>query len=134
MYAQQGVPRKLTGKERWTHLIGLQRIKSELESIVIYAIINPRQTLAERLHWSKDLRRGRARVYGGLLRFFDVLAMRNSSGEGRAYALKLLGMLGQYIDAVMPETPAKPAAIDPPSRIFLKPVPHVGVSVIKRSA
>jgi hypothetical protein len=98
----------------WTYLVGLERIRCDLRSISLDAMVNPRATLAERKHWALDLRKGKMNVYGGMLRFFDLLAKRNSSNFGRAYALTLLGLLRTYVDAVLPDQPAQPTAQQPP--------------------
>ncbi len=95
------------------YLSSLERIRYELRSISLDAMVNPRATVAERKHWVIDLRKGQMNVYGGLLRFFDLLATRNSSAFGRSYALVILGLLRDYIDAVLPET--QPAAAERPT-------------------
>ncbi len=87
------------------YLRGLELIKSQMRAIVLDAMVNPRQSLASRVHWGLDLRSGRMNVYGGLFRFIDVLAVRNPD-EGRATALTMLGMLRSYVDEVMPEVRA----------------------------
>ncbi len=96
-----------------------------MRSIVLDAMVNPRQTLASRVHWGIDLRKGRTNVYGGLFRFFDVLALRNVGNDGRAYALTMLGLLRSYIDAVMPEEPAQPTAEAKPRTWRPDIAPHV---------
>ncbi len=108
------------------YLGGLERIKYELRSISLDAVINPRATLAERKHWAIDLRKGKLNVFGGLLRFFDLLAARDSSNFGRPFALVILGLLRDYVDAVLPE--AHPAAVErKPGTLVQRPdiAPHV---------
>lgn len=54
-------------------------------------------------HWAYDLRRGRLTIYGGLLRFIDLLHRRGFSKET---ALKIPAWITAYIEDTWSDEPA----------------------------
>lgn len=127
MHAHESIPPGSTGKQRWLQSVEdvrqryankadaprrgleLERIRSEITSIVIYATVKPKSTGF--YDWAKDLRKGRTNVIGGFFRLVDVMARRQLGTVGRTYALRILALAHEYVDIALPETKA-PAPAD----------------------
>ena len=100
-----GVPRPVYGARR-------QRAR-EVHDLVIAATADVSTQVDPRhADWAYDLRRGRLNIYGGLLRFIDLL---HSRGISKAWALKIPAWITAYIEEVYEDT--APAAVVDPKRI-----------------
>ncbi len=127
---------------RWRKLVEAERAKHELNrelhSVVLVATDGVREHVEPEHHdWAYDLRRGRMRVYGSLLRCIDLLARR---GVPKDVALMIPRWLEHYVHEVYGDTPTpqaeiahEPSAISQRLRLY-KPVVAKGASVIRKSA
>lgn len=121
-------------KARWNRLVVLERIRGEMRAIVLEATIDPRANFPEFYDWARDLRRGRTNILGGWFRLCEVMQRRGMGNTGRQLALRLLALAHEYVDLVLPETPAPtPSAERVPLR-FVKPVPASHALVIRGKA
>lgn len=111
------IPLGSTGKERRCQLVKLERIRCEMRALVLMATADPRKNLPEFYDWAHDLRRGRTNVLGGLFRLIDVIHRRGMGAEGRRIAEGLLVLAYEYMDAMLPETPAPTPAAEPVPRV-----------------
>lgn len=77
------------------------QVDRELHTLVVRATDGVRAHVpAAHQDWAFDLRRGRLRIYGGLLRFIDLLHAR---GFSKAVALEIVAALVWYIDQTWKE-------------------------------
>jgi len=134
MSDHDSIPTALTGKQRWNHLVELERIKLEIRSVVLFATVRPRETTGENYHWARDLRRGRTNVFGGFFRLVDIMARRGLGSTGRQYALRILALARDYVDLVLPDAPAPEMKATLPV-IYRPPVPvRANLTVVRKSA
>lgn len=89
-----GVPRPIYGVKK--------RIDRETHDLVIEATEKVSSIIEPELrHWAYDLRRGKLRIYGGLLRFIDLLHRR---GRTEDEAMKIVSWIAAYIHETWAES------------------------------
>lgn len=92
-----GAPRAYKGA------VAKQNIEREQHGLVVVATDEVSTKVpAEHRDWAYDLRRGRMRIYGSLLRFIDLLHRRGFSKET---ALMIPGWLTYYIEETWSDEP-----------------------------
>ncbi len=127
-----------TGRERMDRLVRLERIRCEMRALVLEATADPRKNLPEFYDWAHDLRRGRTNVLGGLFRLIDVIHRRNMGVAGRRIAEGLLSLAYEYMDAMLPDSPAPtPTAAPVPLAVRLrlhKPIVAKHAVIMRRVA
>ena len=74
-------------------------------------------TPAEFQMWAKDLRRGRANFFGGLIRFFELVDRREMGDEARAIKAEAIALAAEFADLNAPRSdihqqPANTRAVD----------------------
>lgn len=102
-----------TGTERWNRSVSVERILCEMRFLVLQATENPRANLPEFYDWARDLRRGRTNILGGFFRLTDAIQRRGMGNTGRLLALRLLSLAYEYVDLMLPETPAPTSGEEP---------------------
>lgn len=92
-----GVARRVYGAKR--------KLERAQHTLVIAATDAVSTTVPPEHHdWAYDLRRGRMRIYGGLLRFIDLLHRR---GFQKETALMIPSWIAAYIEDVWSDRPAE---------------------------
>lgn len=111
-----------TGVQRYRTLVELERISRELHTVAVQGTDRVRSRgPQEHESYLYDLRRGRANIGGGVLRFFEVLSRRKDRNAARALAVQVMECLDDAMDLLLP----RDVTHDPTPEPTTAPVPAV---------